>query len=496
MQILIRKSGNLVDVSPDGAGPLPDHLTALLTPSMTYVYKRLLRGAAAYDPMSGTRSNIALETRRLYRMEQGRLTCGFGYVPRIVETLRKAGCTLSFQDLSPPPTRSDCYTQDWEGLRQVITFRARQDECVQSIVNNPGGIVKAPTGFGKTHTIAALGMLYPQARIHVIIKSVDVAERTVRRLTAFMPNIGQIGGGKHYWGRITVITADSLHLSDFDADFVFCDEVHQLASETYSAHLGKYRHARIYGFSATPYARMDGAHARLECLCGPTIFEMSYAEAVALGLVVPIRVGWIPVRSEFNPAKDRSGVSRKRWGIWRNEFRNQAIADKARGYAGDVQVLALVETVEHAIHLWRHMPEFALCYGDRDEKEIRSYKKSGLLPENYQYIDGFRRQQMRRAFEGGQLKKVIATDVWQTGVDFEQLQVLCRCDDRDSDILDTQGPGRVSRIYDGKECGIVHDCIDYFDKSLYNKSRGRFRSYQELEWEQDWPKGRRQISDQ
>jgi len=103
---------------------------------------------------------------------------------------------------------------------------------------------------------------------------------------------------------------------------------------------------------------------------------------------------------------------------------------------------------------------------------------------------------MREQFETGELKRVIATDVWATGVDFEALQVLYRVDARESQILDTQGPGRVSRIHpaSGKEYGEVIDCLDAFDKTLKRKSETRKRHYAALGWSQDWPSGRRQIS--
>ena len=98
---------------------------------------------------------------------------------------------------------------------------------------------------------------------------------------------------------------------------------------------------------------------------------------------------------------------------------------------------------------------------------------------------------MRSQFEAGTLRRVIATDVWATGVDFEQLNVLVRADDRDSDIVDVQGPGRVSRTYtapDGtvKEFGEVIDCMDTFDPTFYRKSAGRRDSYKLLGWEQNW----------
>jgi len=74
------------------------------------------------------------------------------------------------------------------------------------------------------------------------------------------------------------------------------------------------------------------------------------------------------------------------------------------------------------------------------------------------------------------------------------LQVVYRCDARESEIMDAQGPGRVSRIFEGKAYGEVVDCVDTFDKALGNKSRTRRRHYKKREWAQQWPGGTRQIS--
>jgi hypothetical protein len=231
---------------------------------------------------------------------------------------------------------------------------------------------------------------------------------------------------------------------------------------------------------------------------GPQIFSMTYKEAERLGLVVPIRVRWVPVwmQNGINPARGkRTRNSRLRWGIWRNQERNAAIAADFRShYDASTQVLMAVSTVEHAIFLWQHLPEFTLCHGEIEEERFDGYKRAGLLPENFQSMTAERRDMMRTAFEEQVLKRVIATDIWSTGVDFEGLQVLYRCDARESPILDAQWPGRVSRIYEGKGCGEVIDLVDRWDESFLRKSRTRKNHYDDYEWSQDWPRGRRQSN--
>lgn len=100
------------------------------------------------------------------------------------------------------------------------------------------------------------------------------------------------------------------------------------------------------------------------------------------------------------------------------------------------------------------------------------------------------RDKMSKDFEAGTLKKVIATDVWSTGVDFPMLSVLIRADARASEIMDIQAPGRVVRRHDasGKEHGIVIDCLDSFDPGFKKRSFERKKTYDEQGWEQTFPK--------
>jgi superfamily II DNA or RNA helicase len=347
----------------------------------------------------------------------------------------------------------------------------------------------------------AIAHLYPQAKIDICVKPKDVAGRIRRKLSRSLPDIGQVGGGKKRRGqRITVYTAGSTHHAEHSgADILLADEIHQLMTDNTSRALAQsWRNTRNFGFTATPEGRMDGAHAKLEMFFGPEIFRLLYPEAVELGLVVPIHVRWLPIHLTHNPALDKTGITKMRWGIWRNQDRNKMIADDVRANYPDpdTQVLILVDKVDHAVHLAQFLPEFSLCYGSMNEDKLEMYKRNHYLSENFAPTTPEVRERMRREFEAGKLKRVIATDIWATGVDFERLQVLYRADARESEIMDAQGPGRVSRLCDatGKESGEIVDCMDAFDKGFLRKSRSRKSSYKTLGWSQDWPSGRRQIS--
>jgi superfamily II DNA or RNA helicase len=488
-RILIRKYGNTIDLSyADGSTLRGTPLGESFCQRMSYTHITLLYGDAATDPITGLRRSTRTTLTRLYRFDpDGRLVTGAGYLPRLQHSLPRNGHEVEFEDLTPPRPNPNCFEPHWDNVRRNIEFRARQEECLAAINDHPAGIIDAPPAFGKSHLIAMIGLLYPRAKIDVVIRRKDLVQRTVRTIRRFLPSVGQVGGGKRERARVTIYTADSLHHSEGDADMLIADEVHELMTPKHSAAIARiYQFSRNYGLTATPDGRMDNADAKLEYLFGPSIFEMTWQEATALGLIVPIQVRWIPIRISHNPCEGRSGVPKKRWGLWRNQDRNRLIAARVDQHAADDQILILVETIEHAINLWQELPEFELCYGNMELEDVEFYKRNGFVPDNYEPVTHERREEMRLQFERKELLRVIATDIWSTGVSFEQLAVLVRADSRGSEILDTQAPGRVARIHEasGKSHGIVYDCDDSFDRGLKSKGQGRYRNYRKKGWEQ------------
>lgn len=485
----IRRQGNLADLSVL-SGEFPSQLKETIEDQLSYNHVSQLRGQEAYS--RGAYIPFTSERVALYKYDtNGKLLFPRGFTNRVVALCREANVEIDLVDV--PFTLADPrrFEADFHKVFSHMDLKAKQDECLATVSVSDGGIVVAPTGFGKSFLFAAICLMHPHARIHVITRRRDVMKRLLRHLTKFIPDVGQVGGGCKRWSRVTVITADSLHLVDHTpglcADLVLYDEVHEAAAPSYSVELSKYQHARMFGFTATPDGRFDGAHHRLEGLFGPKIFEMAYQEAVVHGLVLPVRVDWIDVRMPVNPCEFKKETAKERWGIWRNQVRNRLIADKAREFPDDNQVLILVRTLEHAVFLKQELPDFKLCYDKMDSEVHAALVKKGMLDAlDEPPMTPQARDQMSRDFEAGTLKKVIATDVWSTGVDFPQLSVLIRADARASEIMDVQAPGRVVRRHDpsGKDHGLVIDCMDYFDGAFMRRSNERKKTYVKQGWEQ------------
>jgi hypothetical protein len=98
----------------------------------------------------------------------------------------------------------------------------------------------------------------------------------------------------------------------------------------------------------------------------------------------------------------------------------------------------------------------------------------------------------RNAFRDGQLLKAISTGVWKEGVDFCKLAILVRADGASSKVSSTQIPGRLSRLYDGKDEGLMLDCMDEFNDWGLQRTNSRLETYRRNGWKISRfdPKGR------
>jgi superfamily II DNA or RNA helicase len=288
-----------------------------------------------------------------------------------------------------------------------------------------------------------------------------------------------------------VYSAGCLGHAPEDTDLIFVDEGHEACADEFATALSRFTKARMWMFSASWDLRLDKKDMRAEALAGPIRHVVTYAEAEAHGMVVPIEVVWTDVNMDVNPCADFEDVAKKRHGFWRNEYRNKLIARDARQFAADTQVLITVETVEHALELKRHLPEFKLMFAVQGEEDDQWCKKN--YPNEYRSMTDARRATITKAFEGGKLKRVIATTVWNVGVNFKHLEVLIRADGGGTPINDTQIPGRTSRPnkalvkLDGeviKQVGLIRDYKDQFDRGFQQRAARRAKSYEKHQWKQ------------
>lgn len=411
-----------------------------------------------------------------------------GFLPRILDYLNKK--QLHYVNNIPKPNN---LTRDWSYVDQKYKLRPMQKDCLLAVDNaiqaGYGGVVVAPPAYGKSFLMSALCSLYNKAKIDVVSHRRDVVRGNYSTIKSNIGRAGLVTSGKKEFDRVTAYTAGSLQYSNFDADLVLLDEVHELVTDRYYEKINRYENAICVGFTATVDTRFDNLHKRIEALCGPVLYQIEYKETENAGLVVPILVQWFDTDFDVNPIENITNpIEAKKYGIWYNQFRNQCIADAASFFYEDgYQVLILVETIEHALLLKQLLPEFEVCYANS--------AKEGKFPEDlgFKPISNARRDELKNKFLNREIMGVIATGIWSVGVSFDSLEVLCRADGTASKTAATQYPGRVCRISKdtGKQYGIVLDFTDGFDKRTKKRAVTRQKIYAKNDWEQYDPHGNR-----
>lgn len=483
--VILDRSGRTVLAS-GPTGPIGPRSLQVLKQTLSYSERRFVQ-----DTSSERGGGYEFIPRELFAVEprSGRLAFLLGMRPRVTVALAEAGVAVQYRGT---PVRTDLPAQhelDWAGLFADFQIYPGQDDALCKILASDGGTIGATTGAGKSVIIRMLARLCGKATVHVVTKGSELAREIEADLRSVIPGVGFVGAGRRRWGRVTVVLADSLHLAETDkVGLVLADEVHELGAPKYSALLGRYRHAAMYGFSATLGVRSDRRDAEVEAIFGPTLYELPYHEAQAMGRVVPITVEWIRVDTGADPTDGlRLQAAKERAGVWRHDARNRAIADRCRLFAADEQVLVMVKTIEHAAYLKQLLPDYELCYasGSMDEDRLNRLKREGVLPDSETPLNRARLGRMREDFSAGRLKKVISNYVWSRGVNFRALSVLVRADAASSEILAGQIPGRICRRIPGvKESALLVDVWDDWNRGYLNRTFERRRSYAKRQWTQ------------
>lgn len=222
------------------------------------------------------------------------------------------------------------------------------------------------------------------------------------------------------------------------------DECHLSAASTVQGIYKKINPENIYGMSASPW-RDDGADLLIEAVLG--------------GIIVDIPAKWLiennylvePIIKYLSVPKMR-GVGSKYPSIYKNyiienNVRNEMIAKGAKklteqGY----QTLVLFHTIKHGDILYdlisKDMP-CALLSGKDDSKT---------------------REKVKKQLENHEINCVLASKIFDIGVDLPSLSGLVIGGGGKSSIRALQRVGRVIRKYPGKTNAAV---IDFIDNAKY-----------------------------
>lgn len=380
-----------------------------------------------------------------------------------------------------------------------------QLEILDVIDKKDRGIIKVATGGGKS-LIAALiaAKLGKKAIIYVIGK--DLLYQFHEFFSeVFDEKIGIIGDGKceihdiniaSIWTIGQAIGMDKKTIlldGDDDEESVgknkyasimqmvkeskvhLIDECHMSACETIQQVFKTAKSEHIYGLSGSPW-RDDGADLLVESILGRYIVNISASYLIEQGFLAQALIRFRVVPPYHYPLEKQYQSIYKKY-VVENDMRNGLVLDAAKttvekGY----QTLVLFNSIKHGKILYdlfsQHM-NCAILDGSNTKEE---------------------RQQVKKDLLAHKIDCVLASRIFDIGVDIPSLSGLVIACAGKSTVKALQRVGRVIRKYPGKKFAVI---IDFIDQApfLDNHAKIRYKIYKSEEgFDVTWPMQKKKKS--
>lgn len=426
----------------------------------------------------------------LRKKEYTEVHCFSGLIPRLVSLCNKFHVPLQVVDVPKESQIQNVLLAEPLKLKKMgqymPTLRDWQRETIPLFCNLRFGRIQAATGGGKSYLIAAFCAMAQDYRIAITVDRISNLEDLYNGTRALGLDVQMITGNKSGKpnSRIVCCSTGSLkRLADVGFDILIGDEVHSQAGRQARVGLWKVNSQRTFGFSANQDDRSDGADLWVEAVYGPIILDRTYEQNMQAGDVCPIEARFYDSHCVAGTSS-RSHAIRERALVVRNQARNRLIAKLARYYLGrGHQVLILTRTTEHCLQIQKELPEAMAVFKPPTPERAQEFVKLKLVEPGASL--GYTDKELipiQEDFKSQKLRCVVANSLWHRGKDFPDLDVLIRADAMCSDVSNTQLSGRLSRVAEGKEIGILVDFNDTFDSALENRAKVRKRFYKKQGW--------------
>jgi superfamily II DNA or RNA helicase len=350
-----------------------------------------------------------------------------------------------------------------------IESREYQDRIHKACLDNMSGVIKSCTGSGKSISIAKI-IADTNIKTNVYVTSVDLLYQMKETFDKIGIKVGIIGDGKANIKKINIVSIwtacsaldkkyekfddeDTVREKDVssanktkiakvirEAQMNIWDECHMVACNTIKTISNESNRARYtFGFSGTPW-RETGDDILIEAICGKNIIEITASELIKKNYLVRPTIYMISV-PKIPLSSDKYQSIYKEY-VVENDTRNNKIIGVAKKLvdAGH-QVLILVRNIKHGKILLENFDPNRVVF-------IRGE------------LDSYERNNIRENFISGKIDIVIATQIFDQGVDLPPLSALILAGSGKASGRALQRLGRVIRPYPGKKSAIVIDMLD------------------------------------
>jgi len=421
-----------------------------------------------------------------------------GLLPRVQDFFARHGVDVPIIDQRTPTLASPAI--DISGNLTALDKEPRpyQILAANAATDTDRGIVRLATGGGKTLVAALMAAkLGKPAIVYVIGK--DLLYQLQHFFTkVFKQKIGIIGDGYCEIQDLNVATIWSVgqalglknaaSLDDtsekekkidpgkfrkikemlMNSSVHIFDECHLAACDTVQTISRHIKAEYVYGMSASPW-RDDGADLLIEAFLGRKVIDISARELISKGYLVEPNIRFLAPK----PYPFKSGAYPKVYSkyIVENEQRNGMIVKGATRLVEQGFVpLVLFHSIKHGDILFDELKKTvptALLSG-KDNSKIR--------------------EKIKEELESGKIKCIVASKIFDIGVDLPILSGLVIAGAGKSSVRALQRIGRVIRPYKGKKVSAV---LDFADQAphLINHAETRRKIY-EWEFNVTWPQER------
>jgi superfamily II DNA or RNA helicase len=386
-----------------------------------------------------------------------------GLLERILIDLKKIKCTPELEYTYTKQVTHNSYEIEPFSLYDF------QQELVTKALQKHRGIVKAPTGSGKTLIMAALIKAWAGKKMVLLFNAKQLLTQTYKFLTdtCGIDNVGLCYGEGYIYGDIMLCTVQSIekildtHLEE--TEVLMVDECHEFANGKITLPaIRSFQNAQHrIGFTATP-PRDDIPKHNLEGALGPVWEVISTSGLVEEGKLTK------PIIQLINRPYTASGIDEDQSYlevyddyIVNNEERNNKIKDivnDIRKQNERARILILTKSLDHGRTLEN------LLGG-----QCEFLEGANSVGERYNAISRFR--------GCGDSSVLIGTKILQTGINIEEITHFINARGMKYEIATLQALGRALRRHDSKKQVYVYDFMDK-ERYLSSHSRARKRHYQ------------------
>lgn len=336
-----------------------------------------------------------------------------------------------------------------------------QIEAVQACLEKRGGVVRSPTGSGKTEMFISLCNLMKKKTL-ILFARIDLAHQTLRRMKKAGIDAGIVQGNNIDEDHLVVMaTVQSGHKLRQKYEMVIVDECHRASSEQYQEILRASMFTYRFGFSATPWVKDKYKNARVKSFLGSEIVEVHPKRLMDAEKIAKPTIHIWPIDRPTN-------IDNYKWqgaethGIVNNSYRNQVIA-KLCEKDPDAQILVLVKRIDQGKNLEELVPNSFFLHGENKTQE---------------------RQDLVKRFETGEKFVLIASTIFDEGIDIKNVSHVIIAGGGSSFIKALQRVGRGTRITDTKKEVDIYDFWDDTNPTLLRHSRERVKIYKKYGFEQ------------